>query len=292
MLQQIFLRSQATSPQKIQSSLALTKRDNAMARLTLDRSTSNSTTAKDCKTGRCGSCDGISDKSSRSQAHLWRMFECRRRHGRTSSTEKGRNCARQAILHHIQYNGETRSSIHRSLFQLLPRKIKILLSNDFDAVSEFLGTGASATNNMVDYSSGYFAGQVGVPRLLKLFQKHKISSKVTWFIPGHSMETFPTQTKMILESSVEIGCHGYAHEGGAPDDRNAREGSIRKVRGAIHISHRLEATRMARTALSASGTHYQGIRRTQISLRSVQPPHSQSILQKGKVDIDGKKIHP
>jgi peptidoglycan/xylan/chitin deacetylase (PgdA/CDA1 family) len=95
------------------------------------------------------------------------------------------------------------------------RKIKILLSIDFDAVSGFLGTGASASNNMADYSSGYFAGQVGVPRLLKLFKKHEISSNVTWFIPGHSMETFPTQTKMILESGAEIGCHGYAHEGGA-----------------------------------------------------------------------------
>lgn len=95
------------------------------------------------------------------------------------------------------------------------RKIQILLSIDFDAVSGFLGTGAAATNNMADYSSGFFAGQVGVPRLLRLFKKHAISSKVTWFIPGHSMETFPTQTKMILESGAEIGCHGYAHEGGA-----------------------------------------------------------------------------
>jgi hypothetical protein len=95
------------------------------------------------------------------------------------------------------------------------RKIKILLSIDFDAVSGFLGTGASTSNNMADYSSGFFAGQVGVPRLLKLFKKHKISSEVTWFIPGHSMETFPSQTKMILDSGAEIGCHGYTHEGGA-----------------------------------------------------------------------------
>ncbi|TVY85318.1 Peptidoglycan deacetylase [Lachnellula suecica] len=95
------------------------------------------------------------------------------------------------------------------------RKIKILLSIDFDAVSGFLGTGGSASNNMADYSSGFFAGQVGVPRLLRLFKKHGISSDVTWFIPGHSMETFPAQTKMILESGAEIGCHGYAHEGGA-----------------------------------------------------------------------------
>lgn len=93
------------------------------------------------------------------------------------------------------------------------RHITILLSIDFDAVSGFLGTGASPTNNMADYSSGFFAAQVGVPRLLKLFAKHNISSNVTWFIPGHSMETFPAETKMIVDSGAEIGCHGYAHEG-------------------------------------------------------------------------------
>ncbi|KAH8789633.1 polysaccharide deacetylase family protein-like protein [Hyaloscypha finlandica] len=109
---------------------------------------------------------------------------------------------------------KAQSIIQPSLSPLPTRKIKVLLSIDFDAVSGFLGTGASASNNLADYSSGYFAGQVGVPRLLKLFKKHKISSNVTWFIPGHSMETFPTQTKMILESGAEIGCHGYAHEGG------------------------------------------------------------------------------
>lgn len=107
------------------------------------------------------------------------------------------------------------SIIHPSLSPPSKRKIQILLSIDFDAVSGFLGTGAAPTNNMSDYSSGYFAGQVGVPRLLRLFKKHKITSDVTWFIPGHSMETFPTQTKMIVDSGAEIACHGYAHEGGA-----------------------------------------------------------------------------
>ncbi|CZR51970.1 related to polysaccharide deacetylase family protein [Phialocephala subalpina] len=107
-------------------------------------------------------------------------------------------------------------SISQNLVKKAPkRNIKILLSIDFDAVSGFLGTGAAPTNNMSDYSSGFFAGQVGVPRLLKLFKKHNITSSVTWFIPGHSMETFPTQTKQIVDSGAEIACHGYAHEGGA-----------------------------------------------------------------------------
>jgi hypothetical protein len=95
------------------------------------------------------------------------------------------------------------------------RRIQILLSVDFDAVSGFLGTGASETNSLSDYSSGYFAAQVGVPRLLRLFRKHGISSSVTWFVPGHSMESFPNETKAIVESGAEVGCHGYAHEGAA-----------------------------------------------------------------------------
>lgn len=96
-----------------------------------------------------------------------------------------------------------------------PRKprVQILLSVDFDAVSGFLGTGASATTNLADYSSGFFAAQVGVPRLLRLFKKHGISSSVTWFVPGHSMESFPEETKAIVQSGAEIACHGYAHEG-------------------------------------------------------------------------------
>jgi NAD(P)-dependent dehydrogenase (short-subunit alcohol dehydrogenase family)/peptidoglycan/xylan/chitin deacetylase (PgdA/CDA1 family) len=92
-------------------------------------------------------------------------------------------------------------------------RVQVLLSVDFDAVSGFLGTGASPSNGLSDYSSGYFAAQVGVPRLLRLFQKHGIASSVTWFIPGHSMESFPEETKQIVDSGAEIGCHGYAHEG-------------------------------------------------------------------------------
>lgn len=111
----------------------------------------------------------------------------------------------------------TSESIPRSLTvsSKSKRTIEVLISVDFDAISGWLGTGAHPDNSMADYSSGHFAGKVGVPRLLKLFKKHKIESSVTWFIPGHSMETFPKETKMIVDSGAEIGCHGYAHEGGA-----------------------------------------------------------------------------
>lgn len=91
--------------------------------------------------------------------------------------------------------------------------MRICLSVDFDALSGYLGTGHTPENTLADYSAGLLSANIGVPRLLRLFRKHGISSQVTWFIPGHSMETFPQQTADIVASGAEIGLHGYSHEG-------------------------------------------------------------------------------
>lgn len=93
------------------------------------------------------------------------------------------------------------------------RRMRICLSVDFDAISGYLGTGHTPENTLADYSAGIFSANVGVGRLLRLFAKHGISDKLTWFIPGHSMETFPDQTAAIVASGAEIGLHGYSHEG-------------------------------------------------------------------------------
>ncbi|OAP59631.1 hypothetical protein AYL99_06929 [Fonsecaea erecta] len=94
-----------------------------------------------------------------------------------------------------------------------PRRVKVALSFDFDAVSHWLGTGCHKDNNMADYSSGIFAGQVGAIRLLDMLKRCGIADKVTWFIPGHTVETFPHAVQKVVESGAEIGLHGYAHEG-------------------------------------------------------------------------------
>lgn len=93
------------------------------------------------------------------------------------------------------------------------RTVKIALSFDFDALSAFLGTGDHPDNNMSDYSTGIFAGRIGGRRLLRMLQKYDVADKVTWFIPGHTMETFESTVKEIVKSGAEIGLHGYAHEG-------------------------------------------------------------------------------
>ena len=80
---------------------------------------------------------------------------------------------------------------------------------DVDAVAGWLGS-YGGEDSPDDISRGLFAGEVGTPRLLKLFEQYGI--KTTWFIPGHSIETFPEQMRMVVDAGHEIGMHGYSHE--------------------------------------------------------------------------------
>ena len=54
---------------------------------------------------------------------------------------------------------------------------------DVDAVAGWLGS-YGGEDSPDDISRGLFAGEVGSPRLLKLFAR--LGIKTTWFIPGHS----------------------------------------------------------------------------------------------------------
>lgn len=46
--------------------------------------------------------------------------------------------------------------------------------------------------------------------MLKMFKKYDI--KTTWFIPGHSLESFPEDMAAVRDAGHEIGLHGYSHE--------------------------------------------------------------------------------
>ncbi|KAB8698116.1 hypothetical protein FH972_026366 [Carpinus fangiana] len=115
-------------------------------------------------------------------------------------------------------------------------KIKVLLSVDFDAVSGWLGTGQHPSNNMSDYSAGFFSARVGVPRLLRLFSRLGVSKHVTWFLPGHSIESFPDRARAIVASGAEIGLHGYCHEG-APQLTEQQEADV--LDRCIAVAHAL-----------------------------------------------------
>src|SRR4051812_26459408 len=91
---------------------------------------------------------------------------------------------------------------------LVPKEILCAYGVDVDAVAGWLGSygGEDSAN---DISRGMFAGEVGTPRLLNMFER--LGIRTTWFIPGHSIETFPEQMRRVAEAGHEIGAHGYSH---------------------------------------------------------------------------------
>jgi len=80
---------------------------------------------------------------------------------------------------------------------------------DLDAVAGWLGS-YGGKDSPDDISRGLFAGEVGTPRLLELFRRYDL--RTTWFVPGHSIETFPEQVDAIVAAGHEVGVHGYSHE--------------------------------------------------------------------------------
>ncbi|MFV0253154.1 MAG: polysaccharide deacetylase family protein [Beutenbergiaceae bacterium] len=91
----------------------------------------------------------------------------------------------------------------------MAKEIFVAFGVDVDAVGGWLGS-YGGEDSPGDISRGIFAGEVGVPRLSKLFDKYQLPS--TWFWPGHSVETFPSQFDDIVATGAEIGVHGYSHE--------------------------------------------------------------------------------
>jgi peptidoglycan/xylan/chitin deacetylase (PgdA/CDA1 family) len=91
----------------------------------------------------------------------------------------------------------------------MPKKIYVSVGIDVDAVGGWLGS-YGGEDSPGDNSPGLFAGEVGVPRLLQLVQRREMP--VTWFWPGHSVETFPEQFDAVVAAGHEIGVHGYSHE--------------------------------------------------------------------------------
>ena len=73
------------------------------------------------------------------------------------------------------------------------------------AVAGWLGS-YGGEDSASDISRGLWAGSHGTRRMLKLFDKYNI--KATWFIPGHTLETFPEECAMVRDAGHEIGLHG------------------------------------------------------------------------------------
>ena len=84
----------------------------------------------------------------------------------------------------------------------------VCLTFDFDALSVWLANHAHASPAVL--SRGEYGTRVGIPRILALLAKYELPA--TFFVPGHTAESFPTTVEWILEAGHEVAHHGYGHE--------------------------------------------------------------------------------
>jgi peptidoglycan-N-acetylglucosamine deacetylase len=123
----------------------------------------------------------------------------------------------------------------------MPRHL-VCLTFDFDALSLWIARGMTTPTPI---SQGEF-GVVGAERILALLAAHAISA--TWFIPGHTIETYPELCARIHAAGHEIAHHGYAHEAPVRLTREEEEAvlvrgneAIRRLTGASASGYRSPA---------------------------------------------------
>jgi len=100
----------------------------------------------------------------------------------------------------------------------------VCLSFDFDALSVWFGY-ERTTPAML--ARGEYGARVGVPRVLELLDRHGI--RATFFVPGHTVESFPQVTESILEHGHEIAHHSYAHVDPSGQTRDEEEADMERA---------------------------------------------------------------
>ena len=88
----------------------------------------------------------------------------------------------------------------------MEKDVAVCLTFDFDAIS--LWVGGFRARSLSAWSRGEF-GRVGAERLLAMLKEWGV--RATWFMPGHSAETFPKIVERALADGHEIAHHGYLH---------------------------------------------------------------------------------
>jgi peptidoglycan-N-acetylglucosamine deacetylase len=99
----------------------------------------------------------------------------------------------------------------------------VCLTFDLDNASPFL---SRQLNTPTMISRGDF-GMVATERLLELMRKLDIHC--TWFIPGHTIESYPSCAESVVNAGHEVGHHGWTHRVPATLGREVEEQEL--VRG-------------------------------------------------------------
>jgi peptidoglycan-N-acetylglucosamine deacetylase len=102
------------------------------------------------------------------------------------------------------------------------------LTFDFDAISGWISRGMTSPSPI---SRGEFGPHVGAPRILDVLERHGIRS--SWYIPGHTIETYPLECRRVADAGHEIGHHGWTHRPPASVSREEEEEELVRANEAI-----------------------------------------------------------
>ncbi len=105
----------------------------------------------------------------------------------------------------------------------------VCLTFDFDGFSSRFTPGGPTGPGPL--SRGEFSA-TAVPRILKLLERESIAS--TWFVPGHTADTFPDLCRQIADAGHELALHGYLHEPVSMLTPEQERDVLMRARDALH----------------------------------------------------------
>ncbi len=84
---------------------------------------------------------------------------------------------------------------------------------------DFDGTSLERGRDQLPYgarSHGRYSAKCGIPRFVNMFTRQQVPW--TFYVSGYDAEESPDLVRDIARSGIEIGSHGYLHEGVDPGD--------------------------------------------------------------------------
>ena len=100
----------------------------------------------------------------------------------------------------------------------------VCITFDFDGISGWVARGMTSPTPV---SRGEFGPNVAVSRILALLAKYGIPT--SWYIPGHTLETYPEPCRQVCDAGHEIGHHGWTHRPPASLTRGQEEEELARA---------------------------------------------------------------
>jgi peptidoglycan/xylan/chitin deacetylase (PgdA/CDA1 family) len=107
----------------------------------------------------------------------------------------------------------------------------VCLTFDFDALSVWFGFDRTTPAML---QRGEYGARVAVPRILEFMRERELAA--TFFVPGHTVESFPAETAAIAEAGHEIAHHSYAHQDPSGQSREEEAADMDRALAALEAA--------------------------------------------------------